>query len=284
MDHRQWLYHLQSCLVWKITSKCEKTRWVIKLLLSSYESLWRKIIYYKIQKASLPYLGVSSPRNVTVCGSPHALSDMVRGSAFKDCTFVPLPIYAPYHASHLYDLDAIGFLLDSLRTSEIWNLTQSIPIISHENVIAEKTESQCILDPSLGHKGTMGEALSSALEAILLHRIDIGELATSLKQRIIINGMRSIRLIPIASAAGSLVQHALGSAEMGMQTTIAQPSLLRKSAYANSERHRCKIAIVGSSGRFPGGADTEAAFWDLLLEGKDVHKIVPASRWSQLHM
>jgi acyl transferase domain-containing protein len=39
-----------------------------------------------------------------------------------------------------------------------------------------------------------------------------------------------------------------------------------------------KIAIIGYSGRFPNSASTEA-FWDLLKNGRDVHKEIPADRF-----
>jgi acyl transferase domain-containing protein/SAM-dependent methyltransferase/acyl carrier protein len=39
------------------------------------------------------------------------------------------------------------------------------------------------------------------------------------------------------------------------------------------------IAVVGLSCRFPGGADSAAAFWELLLEGRDGITEVPVDRW-----
>jgi len=39
------------------------------------------------------------------------------------------------------------------------------------------------------------------------------------------------------------------------------------------------IAIVGIGCRFPGGADSPAAFWDLLLRGTDAITAIPAERW-----
>ncbi|MEU8238199.1 type I polyketide synthase [Actinoplanes missouriensis] len=39
------------------------------------------------------------------------------------------------------------------------------------------------------------------------------------------------------------------------------------------------IAIVGIGCRFPGGADTPAAFWDLLCAGVDATRELPADRW-----
>lgn len=40
------------------------------------------------------------------------------------------------------------------------------------------------------------------------------------------------------------------------------------------------LAIVGMGCRFPGGANTPAAFWDNLVAGRDVVTEVPADRWN----
>ena len=40
------------------------------------------------------------------------------------------------------------------------------------------------------------------------------------------------------------------------------------------------IAVVGMACRFPGGADTPAAFWDLLARGVDAVTEVPRDRWN----
>ncbi|WP_163864662.1 type I polyketide synthase [Myxococcus eversor] len=39
------------------------------------------------------------------------------------------------------------------------------------------------------------------------------------------------------------------------------------------------IAIIGMGLRFPGGADTPEAFWELLREGRDAIAPIPSSRW-----
>lgn len=40
-----------------------------------------------------------------------------------------------------------------------------------------------------------------------------------------------------------------------------------------------KLAVVGMSCRFPGGADTPERFWQLLVDGRDTHTIIPPDRF-----
>jgi len=39
------------------------------------------------------------------------------------------------------------------------------------------------------------------------------------------------------------------------------------------------IAVIGLGCRFPGGADSPDAFWQLLMEGRDAIRSVPPDRW-----
>jgi acyl transferase domain-containing protein/acyl carrier protein len=48
----------------------------------------------------------------------------------------------------------------------------------------------------------------------------------------------------------------------------------------NSELHREPLAIIGMGCRFPGGASSPAAFWELLANGTDAIIEVPKDRWN----
>ncbi len=45
------------------------------------------------------------------------------------------------------------------------------------------------------------------------------------------------------------------------------------------QRDRVEIAVVGLGCRFPAGADSPAAYWDLLCRGEDAIREVPSERW-----
>src|ERR1043166_868689 len=46
-----------------------------------------------------------------------------------------------------------------------------------------------------------------------------------------------------------------------------------------ADRDREPVAIVGIGCRFPGGANSPRAFWDLLCTGVDATRESPADRW-----
>jgi hypothetical protein len=54
---------------------------------------------------------------------------------------------------------------------------------------------------------------------------------------------------------------------------------LNQQVQAAAERARHPIAVVGMGCRLPGGASNPAAFWQLLREGREGIREVPADRW-----
>jgi amino acid adenylation domain-containing protein len=60
---------------------------------------------------------------------------------------------------------------------------------------------------------------------------------------------------------------------------LAIEELQARLAAAEAGGAREPVAIVGVACRFPGGADTPAAFWELLRDGRDAVTAVPADRW-----
>ncbi|KAH3999788.1 hypothetical protein HBI38_092630 [Parastagonospora nodorum] len=223
----------------------------------------RTVASKDIVKASIPYVAVKSPKAVTICGPPHVLAQMANSEEFATMTTTSLPIYAPYHAEHVYNSCSITKLLRGMRLN-VETFAKSIPIILKQTTANEVGGVNLV------------QMLSAAIESILMQCMDITEMTSELSIQLQ-NGSTELRIIPIVSGAAPMIQDILRS-KTSIPIKIEKPNLELVCDTGNRGT-RCKIAIVGSSGRFPQ-ADNNEAFWDLLVQGKDVHKPVPASRWS----
>lgn len=61
---------------------------------------------------------------------------------------------------------------------------------------------------------------------------------------------------------------------------VAGPTALEVQSYRRPEATAEPIAIIGMSCRFPGGANTPEAFWQLLRGGRDAISEIPVERWN----
>ena len=48
------------------------------------------------------YISAVSTMALTISGPPSTTKRLLQSDAFKNCARVPIPVYAPYHAAHLY--------------------------------------------------------------------------------------------------------------------------------------------------------------------------------------
>ena len=65
-----------------------------------------------------------------------------------------------------------------------------------------------------------------------------------------------------------------------MNTLNESENPVKKERHMNNTNNAEKIAIVGMSCRFPGGANSISEFWDILYNGKDGICTMPESRWN----
>ncbi|RDA96259.1 hypothetical protein CP533_1781 [Ophiocordyceps camponoti-saundersi (nom. inval.)] len=185
-----------------------------------------------------PYVGVVGDRATTIYAPPSIIQQLQK--RIKTAVF-SLPVWAPYHASHIYGSAEVESLLDDFQFSS----------------------------------GEVRDGLLNSVRAILIHQVDFSELASTLKSHLV--STKEAVLIPLASSAGqSLCKH-LSPTSIQLAEAIIKP---------NSDNHpvtsqfsnRCEIAIVGVSCRLPE-ADSVQEFWRLVYEGRDIHQIVPQTRW-----
>lgn len=223
-----------------------------------------------------PYISAYAPRGITVSGPPSSLSQLRSSGGLENLRSTSVPIYGPYHSSPLSSETDIEHILESLASNAAAQPNR-IPVISSAGTTARG--------------GDFGILLKAAVGQILLHPIRwdgvIEELQTWLRTLTHSEAApTTFNVVPIGSNQQHLIYTAL------QQTTLR--SLLPPTTPPSGSSpldditgpspKQPKLAIIGMSGRFPGAKDNEA-FWDLLYQGLDVHKPVPALRWdSKIHV
>lgn len=209
-------------------------------------------------------------------GPPSSLSQLRSSGGFENLRFTSVPIHGPYHSSPLSSETDVEHILEGLASNAAANPNR-IPVISSAGTTSQG--------------GDFGILLKAAVGQILLHPIQwdrvIEELQTWLRT------LTHTEAAPMAFSVepiGSNQEHLIYTALQ--QTTLR--SLLPPTAPPSGpppldgiigpSPKQPKLAIIGMSGRFPGAKDNEA-FWDLLYQGLDVHKLVPALHWdSKTHV
>lgn len=209
---------------------------------------------------------------------------MRQSQLFINTTTVPLSIKAPYHAPHLFSDDDVEMIL-STTLPDCWAAQlAAIPTISSgtgESIWAGDFRSllraavnDILLKPlrwdMLSQRVT---SIAGSLRGVpvILHQVAVsadGAVRAALKQgghdaRLILDQSRST---PQADLLNPTASKSEATAKMGSNIN------------SSGRPDKSKIAVIGVSGRFPDAEDLPS-FWDLLYEGRDVHKVVPPLRW-----
>ncbi|RMZ70535.1 polyketide synthase [Pyrenophora seminiperda CCB06] len=217
------------------------------------------------------YISAVSTMALTISGPPSTTKLLLQRDAFKACARVPIPVYAPYHAAHLYSEADIDRILDK---DAIRHLQQFRPL-------------------SLVHSASSGKC-QTATSTLDLIRTVLGEMLVepvrwdSLLAEIVsqVTSASSPECSVSAIGVTSITNSLASALKNGGQAAITVRDHSAWVAAEHNSRGRTqndKIAIVGMSGRFPGAANPDA-LWELLEKGLDVHREVPADRFdAQAH-
>lgn len=216
-------------------------------------------------KTSQPYISAHAPSGLTVSGPPAGLARFKESLSHAGYRYRDISIYGPYHAAHLYSAADVNDILSGLLSEPSLSRPQTIPLLTSSG-----TTLQC---------KTFAQLLQSAVEHILLEPIAWSTVLQNLQHWLTDADPEKFSVWPIGTTADQLILTSLNHSSIGkpfqreQQESAVEPpsSLSRPSA-------KSKIAIVGTSGRYPGAQDN-AAFWDLLAEGLDMHKPVPPLHW-----
>ncbi|KAL7815101.1 ketoacyl-synt domain-containing protein [Trichoderma gracile] len=225
-----------------------------------------------IPPLSSPYISAKGQNSWTVSGPPAVVQHFLQSSQFGGkLKITPIAVHAPYHASHIFSIRDIEQLLRDVGS--ISGLTSKISFISSS---AERNPLQ---------GAQFRDLLHHVLEGILLLPLDLREAAENIQKVFEAAGSTSqCALLPVSTSVCSSLKVSFPpvlSRRVEVVDSITE-SISRgtgSKSFGTVRPADSKIAIVGMSGRFPESADVEA-FWDLLYQGLDVHRRVPADRYN----
>lgn len=217
-----------------------------------------------LPRASQAYISSNSRDAVTVSGPPATIKALfLESEYFRQRKTVPLDIYGPFHAPHLYSDVEVDEIVQPIAETNV-KLASSIPVISG---FAE------VSLPDVG----MDQFLRQVVGAILLRPLSFDHVLTAVVSETRDSGREKCKISSIgpSNASSSLVS-AL-RAETEVEVSVGEQLGLVKPA-TDPSGTSVKIAVVGMSGRFPN-ADNLESLWSLLEQGLDVHRKIPPDRF-----
>ncbi|BAE55957.1 unnamed protein product [Aspergillus oryzae RIB40] len=219
---------------------------------------------------SAPYISTYANTGVTLSGLPSALNDLLDSSCLPKNRALTIPIYAPYHASHLYGQKDIESILRKASATEFASYQCQFSILS--SITGQSIQVD-----------TFGALIDYALNAILREPLRLDRIVSSLGEALLSDSpIRGCTILPIATVIGQSLAAALrkhGAPDITVDPCMNSSIAVRDDRTSTTGHlGHSKLAIIGYSGRFPDANNNEE-FWQLLHEGRDVASITPSNRW-----
>ncbi|KAI1372948.1 polyketide synthase [Hypoxylon crocopeplum] len=225
-----------------------------------------------ISQAAQAYVSAVSANNIAVSGPPTTLQSLFNKDLFESRP-TAIPVYGPYHASHLHgsvDIERMLRLDDEAVTAVLaGSKPRSVVMSCVTGAPFPETDTKALL------RAVVHEILN---EPLIFHKA----LSGSVNEARRFNGSR-ILVIPYGpTQAASTLANVLRSQTKSEVILRQPPPVSRETTATSIGNHgssgNCKLAIVGMAGRFPDSASHEA-LWELLEKGIDAHRVVPADRF-----
>jgi len=207
----------------------------------------------------VPYISAVSDSAITLSGPPSILNRfLTRNATLRSCVVLPLPIYGAFHAPHLPRLD----IKSIVGPSETW-----------DRAIPQNLKNSLVIGTSLGdrHK-TLRDIVTEAISNILHQPLDFTSIAETLRKK---THDADVRVIAFGPAHVNMLKRALTPSRI---ERIGSSNPISTDIASIKDDYRDAIAIVGMACRAPGAQNVDE-LWDLLLQGKDMHRQIPTDRF-----
>ncbi|KAF2017041.1 putative polyketide synthase [Aaosphaeria arxii CBS 175.79] len=229
-------------------------------------------------EAAKIFISAYSATSVTISGPPARLKTLFSTiEFFRDTRSIALPVYSGLcHAAHIYNEE---------------HVRQIVRTPSMERINAQYTPRVPVFSTSTGKPypaKTATELFEHIIYEIMTQAIQWDKVVEAVTQRAQKNAKAGAKVVlyrsslPTIELAGALKKISglnVSTQELGQWLNSKDPAINKELDPSNRDTLQSKIAIVGMSCRMPGGATDTEKFWQLLEDGLDVHRKIPADRF-----
>ncbi|KAF2133650.1 ketoacyl-synt-domain-containing protein, partial [Dothidotthia symphoricarpi CBS 119687] len=227
------------------------------------------------------FISALSASSVTISGPPARLKVLFQiEDFFRDCRSIALPVYSGLcHAGHIYTEKDVREVVRTPSMQRIdKTLAPRLPIFSTSTGKSFPATSATDL-------------FEHIISEILTQPIQWDKVVQGVIQRVqenpragidVLVYRMSIPMHDLSKALKNVPEMDLSIKELGSWVHNKHPStdiIDIDTDAGNRDPSQSKIAIVGMSCRMPGGATDTEKFWQLLENGLDVHRRIPADRF-----
>ncbi|KAL9094354.1 MAG: hypothetical protein Q9165_003495 [Trypethelium subeluteriae] len=220
------------------------------------------------------FVSAVSRTSVTVSGPPARLKAMFNKSAFfRGSKFIALPVYGGLcHAPHIYgpqDMQNIvhGSTLNAISAKSC----PAAPVYSTSTGLPYPVKNavellECVIS----------ELLTQAIcwDHVIVGVVDRAK-STVTSEAVLYCFGNSMPLNDLSAALKSSMPHL----EVSVSNLVPWISQVAPRDTTPRSAAQSKLAIIGMSCRLPGGATNTEKFWELLEQGLDVSRPIPADRF-----
>ena len=226
----------------------------------------------EIPQASRVWISAASASSIAISGPPSTLKSLVSSGIFS-AKPTSIPVYGPYHASHLHasvDIEKILKLNEPEVTDALFKTKPRSAVMScTTGSWFEATETK--------------ELLKSVVFEILNETLMFNKVLDGCLERARDSQAKSCLILPLGPTQNAATLANLLKNNTDLEVILRKPPAVSFEATSASignhgSSGKCKLAIVGMAGRFPDAASHEK-LWELLEKGLDVHRVVPADRF-----
>jgi iterative type I PKS product template protein len=212
------------------------------------------------------YVSAVSVMALTISGPPSTTKRFfAQSNALSKNHRVPIPVYAPYHAAHLYTEADKEKILDK-------DTEKNLRFFRPGSLVHSAATGKCHTAKSAYDlfKIVLGEILEAPVRWDHLLEETVSQITSSKAKEC------HVTAFGITNVTNSLVSALKAGGQAAVTVKDYTSWGIPSESFGRTQSD--KIAIVGMAGRFPSAANHDA-LWELLEKGLDVHREIPADRF-----